>query len=114
MNPLVRLMRNLIGLGAALLCLAAAAETLQMPEAGQADRPLLPQRGETVLQVEERYGLPAVQYPPVGGDKPQHPPITRWDYAGFSVFFENGHVIHAVVQGQPARLHNTEQLSSSP
>jgi hypothetical protein len=25
------------------------------------------------------------------------PPITRWDYAGFSVFFEHDRVIDAVV-----------------
>ena len=24
------------------------------------------------------------------------PPITRWDYDGFSVYFEHQHVIHAV------------------
>ncbi len=29
------------------------------------------------------------------------PPITRWDYDAFSVYFENDHVIHAVVPSEP-------------
>jgi len=30
-------------------------------------------------------------------DGPLHPPITRWDYDGYSVFFENSTVLHSVV-----------------
>ena len=33
------------------------------------------------------------------GGAPKHPPITRWDYEGFSVYFEHQHVIHAVAHG---------------
>jgi hypothetical protein len=25
-----------------------------------------------------------------------HPPITRWDYPAYSVFFEHDHVLHTV------------------
>ena len=42
--------------------------------------------------VEAKFGAPATRHPTVGA-----PPITRWDYAGFSVFFERDRVIHAVV-----------------
>ena len=40
-----------------------------------------PARGSTMTTVEAKFGAPA----------------TRWDYAGFSVFFERDRVIHAVV-----------------
>jgi len=44
--------------------------------------------------VEKRFGAPTSRHPAVG-----QPPITRWDYPGFSVFFEYDRVIHAVVTG---------------
>lgn len=44
--------------------------------------------------VEQRFGAPNSRHAAVG-----QPPITRWDYARFSVFFENDRVIHAVVTG---------------
>jgi hypothetical protein len=51
-----------------------------------------PARGSTMTAVEAKFGAPATRHPTVGA-----PPITRWDYAGFSVFFERDRVIHAVV-----------------
>jgi len=53
-----------------------------------------PKRGTTMNQVEAHFGAPAERHPTVG-----KPPITRWDYAGFSVFFEGDRVIHSVVTG---------------
>ncbi|HEY8510252.1 MAG TPA: hypothetical protein VIL32_17990 [Steroidobacteraceae bacterium] len=50
-----------------------------------------PARGSTMKAVEARFGAPRVRHPTVG-----EPPITRWDYDGFSVFFEHDRVIHAV------------------
>jgi hypothetical protein len=35
----------------------------------------------------------------VGGGAPRQPPITRWDYDGFSVVFEGAFVLHSVVHG---------------
>ena len=91
---------------AALLCgcalaSAAVAETLvvndqlQLRES-QLDRP---KRGLTMDQVETQFGAPATRHPTVGGSSPQQPPITRWDYSGFSVFFERDRVVHSVVVG---------------
>jgi len=57
----------------------------------------LPRRGQLMNQVEARFGAPMRRHAPVGGGSPQHPPITRWDYAQFSVYFENSHVVNAVV-----------------
>ena len=51
-----------------------------------------PTRGMTMDQVLKRFGQPAVEYPRVG-----QPPITRWDYKDYSVFFEHQYVLDAVV-----------------
>jgi hypothetical protein len=45
--------------------------------------------------VEARFGAPASRHAAVGD-----PPITRWDYAQFSVFFEHDKVLHAVIVRQ--------------
>jgi hypothetical protein len=44
--------------------------------------------------VEAKFGAPQTRHDAVGT-----PPITRWDYAGFSVFFEKDRVIDAVAFG---------------
>ncbi len=77
-----------------LLCLplASQAESLQIPlgQQGEADVSL-PQRGESKRAVLERFGLADEEHPPVG-----RPPISRWDYRTFSVYFEHEHVINSV------------------
>ncbi|MFT3905722.1 MAG: hypothetical protein QM718_05410 [Steroidobacteraceae bacterium] len=50
-----------------------------------------PTRGITMASVEKKFGAPAEKHAAVG-----KPPITRWDYPTFSVFFEYERVIHAV------------------
>jgi hypothetical protein len=50
-----------------------------------------PKRGSTQAAVEAQFGAPQNRHATVG-----KPPITRWDYAGFAVFFEGDRVIHAV------------------
>lgn len=50
-----------------------------------------PARGSTMQTVEAKFGAPQARHEAIG-----KPPITRWDYAGFSVFFEQDRVIHAV------------------
>ena len=51
----------------------------------------LPGRGMTKDQVEDRFGTPTEKIEPVG-----EPPISRWVYGSFTVYFEYDHVIHAV------------------
>jgi hypothetical protein len=51
-----------------------------------------PGRGMTMHAVEAKFGAPAARHEAVG-----EPPISRWDYPGFRVFFERDRVIHAVV-----------------
>ncbi|MBL6751828.1 MAG: hypothetical protein ISP90_14970 [Nevskia sp.] len=102
-------------LPAALLVLAAGvvrADTLAMPQPGDASAAAagVPAKGQSMRTVERRFGAPSEKYPAVGGDSPRHPPITRWDYPGFSVFFEHSHVVTAVVPGQPPQIFNSDQL----
>jgi hypothetical protein len=51
-----------------------------------------PARGMTMDQVSSKFGDPATKVPAVG-----NPPISRWEYPGFIVYFEHEHVIHSVV-----------------
>jgi outer membrane protein assembly factor BamE (lipoprotein component of BamABCDE complex) len=50
-----------------------------------------PTRGMTMNQVATKFGAPVTKVPAVG-----NPPISRWDYPGFVVYFEHEHVIHSV------------------
>lgn len=89
-------MKTAMALTLALAALPLAAETVVVD--GQvAVRPAsveLPSRGSSMAQVEARFGAPTARHAAVG-----QPPITRWDYEGFSVYFEHQHVIHAVAHG---------------
>jgi hypothetical protein len=49
--------------------------------------------------VEKQFGAPAQRRATVGGASGAQPPITRWDYPHFSVFFEKDRVVHTVVTG---------------
>jgi len=51
----------------------------------------LPGRGMTKDQVEDRFGSAPEKVESVG-----EPPISRWVYKGFTVYFEYDHVVHAV------------------
>jgi len=88
------------GLVAALCLLApagaAVAETLVVDDQVQVRESSVerPRRGATMSAVEARFGAPSQRHATVG-----EPPITRWDYPSFSVFFERDRVIHAVAQG---------------
>ncbi len=74
----------------------------------------LPAKGQSMKQVLKRFGQPQLRHKPAGGDTPKHPPITRWDYPGFSVFFEHSHVVDTVVPGNPPQVYHTEQLKPAP
>ena len=60
-----------------------------MPELSDVQAPT---RGMTMDQVAVKFGAPVSKTPPVG-----KPPISRWEYPGFVVYFEHEHVIHSVV-----------------
>ncbi|MFO1407239.1 MAG: hypothetical protein U1F08_06880 [Steroidobacteraceae bacterium] len=75
---------------------AQAQDTLAVP-AGAAPATSGPQRGLTMAEVESRYGAPASKLDAIG-----QPPITRWVYPGFVVYFEYDRVIHSVDKADPA------------
>ncbi|WP_369959083.1 phosphodiesterase [Pseudomonas benzenivorans] len=90
-------MPHLAILLALLLPLTSNAETLQIPIGQQGATDLaLPQRGDSQRAVLERFGLADEEHAPVG-----QPPISRWDYREFSVYFEYHHVINSVRHHQP-------------
>jgi hypothetical protein len=51
-----------------------------------------PARGMSMDQVAAKFGVPVTKVPAIG-----KPPISRWEYPGFVVYFEADHVIHSVV-----------------
>lgn len=83
----------------------ASADTL-LVERVRAESAAMPARGQTMTQVEARFGAPQRKHAPVAGpgDRQHNPPITRWDYPGFSVYFEHSHVVDAV----QAKSHSAE------
>jgi hypothetical protein len=85
-------------LAAGLLALSARADTITDGDqvSVRASDIARPGRGMTMQAVEAKFGAPQQRHAAVG-----EPPIARWDYPGFSVFFEKDRVIHAVV-GPPA------------
>jgi hypothetical protein len=87
--PVALLCTLVYGLGAA----SAMAETMVIDDQVQIRDSTVdkPKRGITMTQVEAKFGAPLTKHDAVGA-----PPITRWDYPGFAVFFEHDRVIHAV------------------
>lgn len=58
-----------------------------------------PRKGTNMSSVRSSFGNPQQEHPAVSTTgNPRHPPITRWDYPEFSVFFENDLVLHSVVR----------------
>lgn len=80
------------------LGVSAQAETLQIPinQQGLELEFRLPSFGESQSSVLSRFGEPEQRRAPVG-----QPPITRWDYADFSVYFEYQTVINSVKKHYP-------------
>jgi len=89
-------MKKVLALTLALAAGPLLAETLVVGDQVQV-RPVtreLPHRGASMSAVESQFGAPKARHEAVG-----KPPITRWDYEGFSVYFEYQHVVHAVAVG---------------
>ena len=56
-----------------------------------------PMRGTTKDQVASKYGEPLTRRPAVGD-----PPISSWEYEGYTVYFEGVYVLHSVVKSSEA------------
>ena len=79
-------------LSMAMLSTPASADELDMRNTQSLTDPAAPQRGMTMKRVTEGWGEPRRRVAAVG-----QPPITRWQYEGFTVYFEHDRVIHTVV-----------------
>lgn len=80
-----------------VLCPPASAgllliEAMQQAPANNAQGLLRPSRGQSMSTVETRFGRPNAVNGPIGD-----PPISRWDYPGYSVYFEYDRVLDTVV-----------------
>jgi hypothetical protein len=80
-----------LSLGMAMAAGAQNLDTSATARSSTFDAPGKPTRGMTQQSVEASYGSPVSVRDAVGD-----PPITRWEYANFVVFFEYDKVIHAV------------------
>jgi len=56
-----------------------------------------PKRGMTMDQVASKFGAPVTKVAAVG-----KPPISRWEYPGFVVYFERDYVIDSVIGVPPS------------
>jgi hypothetical protein len=84
----------LIAAGLAILLAGPlSADTLEIVPASANPPGERPDRGMTMERVEAAFGAPRSRSAPVGD-----PPISRWEYPGFVVFFEHSKVIHAVAR----------------
>lgn len=86
--------RNILVVLSLGLTMSVGAQNMDMSAADRSatfDAAGKPTRGMTQTAVEANFGAPASTRAPVGD-----PPITRWEYPNFVVFFEFDKVIHAV------------------
>jgi outer membrane protein assembly factor BamE (lipoprotein component of BamABCDE complex) len=92
------LMSAVLAAGAGLAGLAQA-DIVAVPDgiAVKESDGIAPARGMTMSQVASKFGAPVTKVPAVG-----NPPISRWEYPGFVVYFERDHVIHSVVSESAA------------
>jgi hypothetical protein len=94
-RPATLLLAGLFSLGA-LLSPAAFGDVLVLDEVRQVEKMDLPKNGLSKSEVESRFGTPSKRHDAVG-----EPPITRWDYETYSVYFEYDLVLFSVLtEGQ--------------
>ena len=83
---------------ALLICsVSALADNVSMPvpvgqQGGEYSNEPRPRSGMSMDQVNNQFGAPGEKYAAVG-----EPPITRWVYDHYTVYFEHDHVIHSVL-----------------
>lgn len=89
-------MQKTIGVAALItffaIAVTAIGQTL-MIETPSVETAAIPTRGMTMEIVEASFGTPEDRRSPVGD-----PPITRWEYSEFIVYFEYKRVIHSVAK----------------
>jgi outer membrane receptor for ferrienterochelin and colicin len=101
-------MKKIILLNASLLFLLGAqhliAEEIKIPIGAQTQELQdmnRPKTGMTKTAVKQQFGEPTKETAAVG-----KPPISRWEYTDFTVYFEYEHVINTVLK---AKKHESTQ-----
>lgn len=91
-----RIVLNLVVAAGAFGSMSVFAQELTTPpppaSTATTSSPMTPPRGASMEDVKAKFGAPSQQMPSVG-----QPPITRWEYPGYVVFFENDRVLHTVL-----------------
>ena len=95
----------------ALLALSGtvSADTLLIERVQEEAKADVPVRGQTMAQVESKYGAPSEKLDPQGGQKRQWPTINRWVYPTFTVYFEKSRVVDVV-----ANKATAEEIGPKP
>lgn len=76
-----------------LIATPTLADTLLLERVERTNSATMPSRGSTMDTVRSQFGEPEKAFAAVG-----QPPITRWEYAAFLVYFEHDHVINTVMR----------------
>jgi len=84
--------RIVLALALAFGTQVAFADVLVIDEVRQSQTMQLPKNGTTKADTEAKFGAPQKKLPAVGD-----PPITRWEYDTYNVFFENDLVLFSVL-----------------
>jgi len=80
------------GIAGFLMPVTLSADVLLIEEVRQAGRMDVPQNGMTTSDVRARFGDPVEVHSTIGD-----PPITRWEYERWSVYFEYKVVLFTVL-----------------
>lgn len=103
--------RIAIAILASLLSFTTLAETVTIPigQQGAENQAIKrPKQGQSMVKIESLFGQPLEKTSPVGT-----PPISKWIYNDFSVYFENNIVIHTVIhQTQPSTSGMSERTTN--
>jgi hypothetical protein len=75
-----------------IFSISAVADVLLIQQVRQANRMEVPANGLSMSEVESRFGAPSQKHAAVG-----EPPITRWTYERWSVYFEYDRVLYTVL-----------------
>jgi len=71
---------------------AADADVLLIDEVRQSESMQLPVNGQNKADIEAKFGSPAKKHAAIGD-----PPISRWEYDRYSVYFEHDLVLFTVL-----------------
>ena len=89
-----RPLKTLVILACLMSGVTGHAEILNTPRTGNISEKSIsiPVKGMTMQQVEAQFGHPDQKLPAVGD-----PPIIRWIYDRYTIYFERQYVIHTVI-----------------